>query len=69
MGIPGSTPPTEHFVREYEHAVVYGDFEGDQVLHEGGLRVLANGWVELGTGRLISPDAVHHVDPQPDEVG
>lgn len=53
----------DDFVKEYRDAVVYGDREGEDVLHEGPVRVLANGWVELGTGRLISPDAVHHVDP------
>lgn len=55
----------EHFVTEYDDAVVYADRAGETVLHEGSVRVLANGWVELPTGRLLSPDAVHHVDPQP----
>lgn len=54
----------EDFVREYEHAVVYGDMDGATVLHEGTIRLLANGWVELPTGRLLSPDAVHHIDTQ-----
>ncbi|WP_226011539.1 hypothetical protein [Halomicrobium salinisoli] len=56
----------DYFVREYEDAVVYADYEQETVLHEGELRVLPNGWVELPTGRLLSPDAVHHVDPRPD---
>lgn len=50
------------FVREYRDAIVYADFEQEVVLHEGELRVLANGWVELPTGRLLSPQAVHHID-------
>jgi len=52
--------------REYENAVVYGDFEKKRVLHEGEAVVLDNGWVELPTGRLLSPEAVHHVDPIPE---
>ena len=52
--------------RTYEHATVYADVESETVLHEGGVRILANGWVELDTGRLLSPDAVHHVDPHED---
>jgi hypothetical protein len=57
----------EGFVREYESAVVYGDREGDVVLHEGPVRLLANGWLAVPSGRLLSPDAVHHVDPAPAE--
>lgn len=55
----------DYFIKEYRNAAVYGDRDGEDLLHEGEVRVLANGWVELPTGRLISPDAVHHVDPQP----
>lgn len=54
------------FVKEYEDAVVYGDVDGETVLHEGAIRVLANGWVELPTGRLLSPKAVHHIDKRAD---
>ncbi|MFC6837470.1 hypothetical protein [Halomarina ordinaria] len=50
----------EFFEREYDEVVVYG--EGEEVLHEGAARVCANGWVELPTGRLLSPGAVHHID-------
>ena len=50
------------FVTEHESAVVYADRENDTVLHEGSVRILANGWIELPTGRLLSPQAVHHVD-------
>lgn len=53
-------------VKEYDHAVIYGDVESETVLHEGSVRVLANGWVELPTGRLLSPAAVHHIDDRPD---
>lgn len=53
----------ELFVTEYSDAVVYGDFEQEMVLHEGAVRVLANGWVAIPTGRLLSPEAVHHIDP------
>ena len=48
--------------REYGNAVVYGDAE--TVLHEGAVRLLPNGWVELPTGRLLSPKTVHHIDPR-----
>ena len=58
----------DYFIKEYRNATVYGDRDAEDVLHEGEVRVLANGWVELPTGRLISPDAVHHVDPVPDET-
>ena len=51
------------FQREYDDAVVYGDADKEQVLHEGPARVLPNGWVEVPSGRLFSPEAVHHVDP------
>jgi len=50
-------------VIEYEAATVYGDFEQEQVIHQGKVRLLPNGWVALPTGRLLSPDAVHHIDP------
>lgn len=52
----------ETFVREYSDAVVYGDMDRETVLHEGEVRILASGWVELPTGRLLSPEAVHHID-------
>jgi hypothetical protein len=53
----------EDFVLEHADVIVYGDIDKETILHEGSLRVLANGWVELPTGRLLSPDAVHHIDP------
>ncbi|MDJ1432012.1 hypothetical protein [Halostagnicola sp. A-GB9-2] len=52
----------EFLEQEYEDAVVYGDIDGETVLHEGRVRILANGWVKLPTGRLLSPEAVHHID-------
>lgn len=52
----------DDFVQEYQDAVVYADMEQETVLHEGPLRILANGWVELPTDRLLSPEAVHHID-------
>jgi hypothetical protein len=54
----------EDFTREYQNAVVYADMDQETVLHEGAVRLLATGWVELPTGRLLSPDAVHHIDTQ-----
>jgi hypothetical protein len=54
----------EDFTREYQNAVVYAGMDRETVLHEGAVRLLANGWVELPTGRLLSPDAVHHIDTQ-----
>lgn len=53
----------ELVVTDHENAVVYGD--PDTVLHEGPVRLLVNGWLELPSGRLLSPQAVHHVDPRP----
>jgi len=53
------------FDQEYENAVVYGDFEQERLLHEGEVRLLSNGWVALPTGRLLSPEAVHHIDVRP----
>lgn len=55
---------SELFVTTISNAVVYGDFDKETVLHEGEVRVLANGWVEIPTGRLLSPYAVHHIDPR-----
>lgn len=54
------------FVSTYEEALVYADMDGETLLHEGPARVLANGWVELPSGRTLSPDAVHHIDPAPE---
>jgi len=54
---------SDRSVIEYEDATVYGDFEGERVLHEGAVRILPNGWIALPTGRLLSPEAAHHVDP------
>ncbi|MBX0296367.1 hypothetical protein [Haloarcula nitratireducens] len=52
----------EDVVQEYADAVVYADADQEVVLHEGAVRVLANGWVKLPTNRLLSPSAVHHID-------
>jgi len=46
---------------------VHADLQQETVLHEGALRLLANGWIELPSGRLLSPDAVHHVDTYPEQ--
>ena len=54
--------PDQLFV-DYDNATVYGDLEQEQVLHRGEVRVLPNGWVALPTDRLLSPEAVHHIDP------
>ncbi|MFA1612447.1 hypothetical protein [Halobellus rubicundus] len=50
-------------VIEYEKATVYGDYKQERVLHQGRIRLLPNGWIALPTGRLLSPEAVHHIDP------
>ncbi|WP_135303819.1 hypothetical protein [Haloarcula amylovorans] len=52
----------EDVVQEYADAVVYADADQDAVLHEGAVRVMANGWVKLPTNRLLSPSVVHHID-------
>ena len=54
----------DDFLRQYDAAVVYGDVERETVLHEGPIRLLGNGWIELPSGRLLSPEAVHHVDTE-----
>jgi hypothetical protein len=48
-----------------DSVVVYADADGGTVLHEGAATVRANGWVELPSGRLLSPSAVHHLDRDP----
>jgi len=48
-----------------DSAVVYADPEGQTVRHEGPATLRANGWVELPSGRLLSPSALHHVDRDP----
>ncbi|WP_178915362.1 hypothetical protein [Natronomonas gomsonensis] len=54
------------FEERYEGVVVYADADdGETVLHEGSVRIKANGWLELPSGRLLSPEAVHHVDRVP----
>ena len=54
---------SDHLLIEYENATVYGDFEQELVLHQGKVRILPNGWVALPTELLLSPEAVHHIDP------
>lgn len=56
----------EYLVRSYSDATVYADPEQERVLHEGEVRLLGNGWVELPSGRLLSPGAVHHLDVHDD---
>ena len=48
-----------------DSAVVYADPDGETVLQEGPATLRANGWVELPSGRLLSPSALHHVDRDP----
>lgn len=52
----------EKFVQGYQSAVVYADFGQETVLHEGELRILPDGWSGFPTGRLLSPEAIHHTD-------
>ena len=54
----------DELVTEYEDAIVYADVDQEAVLHTGDIRLLANGWVELPTGRLLSPATVHHIDTE-----
>ncbi|PSP49582.1 hypothetical protein BRC75_03230 [Halobacteriales archaeon QH_7_69_31] len=48
-----------------DSVVVYADPDGETVLHQGPATIRANGWVELPSGRLLSPSAVHHFDRDP----
>ena len=50
----------DNFVGEYDDAGVYADRE--TILHEGPVRPLGSEWVELPTGRLLSPQTGHHID-------
>jgi len=59
--VPDELP--DQLLVDYENATVYGDLEQEKVLHQGEVRVLPNGWVALPTDRLLSPEAVHHIDP------
>ncbi|WP_338727915.1 hypothetical protein [Haladaptatus sp. DJG-WS-42] len=52
------------FEDNYDDVVIYGDEEKSTILHEGPARIRANGWVEVPSGRLLSPNAVHHIDVQ-----
>ena len=63
---PAWGPIADLFEQEYDDAVVYADRESEDVLYEGPLRVQPSGWLELPSGRLLSPGAVHHVDVRPD---
>jgi hypothetical protein len=54
----------ELFAPEYQQAVVYADFEQETILHEGAILILPSGWVELPSGRLLSPEAIHHIDTE-----
>ena len=55
--------------RAYRDVVVYGDPDSDDVLYEGPIVVHANGWIELEGQRLLSPQAVHHIDIYDDDHG
>ena len=59
--VPDELP--DQLLVDYENATVYADLEQEKVLHQGKVRVLPNGWVALPTDRLLSPEAVHHIDP------
>lgn len=52
------------FEDEYDDVTIYGDEDKSTILHEGPARIRANGWVEVPGGRLLSPNAVHHIDVQ-----
>ncbi|WP_336361195.1 hypothetical protein [Haladaptatus sp. ZSTT2] len=52
------------FEDEYDDVIIYGDEEKSMILHEGPAHIRANGWVEVPEGRLLSPNAVHHIDVQ-----
>lgn len=55
------------FEHRYAEAVVYADREGETILHEGPVRMRMDGWLELPAGRLLSPEAVHHIDIRSDD--
>ncbi|QFU84061.1 hypothetical protein GCU68_00570 [Natronorubrum aibiense] len=55
--------------RAYHDVVIYGDAASDDVLYEGPIVVHANGWIELEGNRLLSPQAIHHIDIYDDERG
>ncbi|AFZ71631.1 hypothetical protein [Natronobacterium gregoryi] len=54
--------------RAYRNVVIYTDADSEDVLYEGPIIVHPNGWLELEGNRLLSPNAVHHVDIYDDET-
>lgn len=50
------------FENRYDKAIVYEDTDKETVIHEGPIKIRADGWIELPTGRLLSPESVHHID-------
>jgi hypothetical protein len=54
--------------RAYRDVVIYDERDAEDPLYEGPIVVHANGWIELEGNRLLSPDAVHHIDVYDDET-
>jgi hypothetical protein len=52
----------ELFLDERDSVVIYADADSETILHEGPATIRGNGWVELPSGRLLSPSAIHHID-------
>ncbi|PCR90510.1 hypothetical protein [Natrinema ejinorense] len=53
----------------YRDVVVYDEREADVPLYQGPIVVHANGWIELEGDRLLSPNAVHHIDIYDGDAG
>ncbi|KTG29385.1 hypothetical protein [Haloferax profundi] len=65
MVFASDSPLQGRFEQTLDNAVVYGDAEKETILHQGPIRILLNGWVEVPNERFLSPSAVHHIDSQP----
>lgn len=50
------------FALEYDYAAVYDGPRDADVVYEGRVAVLPNGWVELGDGTLVSPETVRRIE-------
>ncbi|WEL24461.1 hypothetical protein [Haloferax volcanii] len=67
MVFASDSPFGGRFEQTIDDAVVHGDADMESALHEGPVRVLVNGWVEVPGGRYLSPHAVRHVDVRASE--
>ncbi|THE63704.1 hypothetical protein D8Y22_18010 [Salinadaptatus halalkaliphilus] len=46
----------------YRDVVIYDAADAEEPLYEDPIVAHANGWIELEGNRLLSPQAIHHID-------